>query len=83
MIDPIVESVREKYHTRSQIGIMKYGTTLAQNSKDNYLIHLQQELMDATLYIEKMLELNREITILVKENPNDSDLGRKIRKLVS
>lgn len=83
MIDPIVESVREKYHTRSQIGIMKYGTTLAQNSKDNYFIHLQQELMDATLYIEKMLELNREITNLVKDNPNDSDLGRKIRRLVS
>ena len=83
MIDPIVESVREKFHTRSQIGIMKYGTTLAQNSKDNYFIHLQQELMDATLYIEKMLELNREITNLVKDNPNDQDLGRKIRRLVS
>lgn len=83
MIDPIVESVREKFHTRSQIGIMKYGTTLAQNSKDNYFIHLQQELMDATLYIEKMLELNREITNLVKDNPNDYDLGRKIRRLVS
>ena len=83
MIDPIVESVREKFHTRSQIGIMKYGTTLAQNSKDNYFIHLQQELMDATLYIEKILELNREITNLVKDNPNDYDLGRKIRRLVS
>lgn len=83
MIDPIVESVREKFHTRSQVGIMKYGTTLAQNNKDNYFIHLQQELMDATLYIEKMLELNREVTNLVKTHGNDADLGRAIRKLVS
>lgn len=83
MIDPIVESVREKFHTRSQVGIMKYGTTLAQNSKDNYFIHLQQELMDATLYIEKMLELDREITKLVKAHPNDADLGKAIRRLVS
>jgi hypothetical protein len=83
MKDPIVERVREKYHTRSQVGIMKYGTTLAQNSKDNYFIHLQQELMDATLYIEKMLELDREITKLVKDIPNDQELGKAVRKLVS
>lgn len=83
MRDQVVETVIDKYYERSQIGITKYGTTLETNNSDNYLNHLQEELMDATLYIQKLMDLKKEITILVKENPNDHDLGRKIRKLVS
>lgn len=83
MKDVIVEQVVDKYVRRSEFGMMKYGTTLAQNNKDNYLIHLQQELMDATLYIEKFLSLEREITGLVKAHGNDTDLGREVRKLIS
>lgn len=82
-MDPIVESVREKYHRRSELGILKYGTTLAQNNTDNYLIHLQQELMDATLYIEKKLSLQIELIDLVKKYQNDADLGREVRKIVT
>jgi len=83
MKDKIVQQVVDKYATRSAVGYMKYGTTLDDNSKDNYLKHLQEELMDATLYIEKLLDMNREITKLVKTSINDEDLGMKIRKLVS
>jgi hypothetical protein len=83
MRDQIVETVIDKYYERSQTGITKYGTTLENNNSDNYLIHLQEELMDATLYIQKLMHLKKEITILVKDYPNDSDLGRKIRNLVS
>lgn len=83
MKDLIVEQVVNKFQKRSDVGIQKYNTTLEQNSKDNYLIHLQQELMDATLYIEKLLSLEKELTILVKKHPNDSELGMAIRKLVS
>ena len=50
MSDQIVLEVIEKYAQRSEIGINKYGTTLEQNNHDNYLKHLQEELMDATLY---------------------------------
>jgi hypothetical protein len=82
MKDVIVEQVVDKYQRRSELGILKYGTTLAQNNKDNYLVHLQQELMDASLYIEKLLSLEREITILVKNHPNNDDLGREVRKLI-
>ena len=53
--DPIVQAVLDKYTKRSQFGIIKYGTTLQENDKDNYLQHLQDELMDATLYIQKLL----------------------------
>jgi hypothetical protein len=59
MKDNIVESVIEKYIERSEAGIEKYGTTLERNllTFDEWLTHLQEELMDATLYIEKIKKL--------------------------
>ena len=57
--DSIVESVINKYIERSEAGIEKYGTTLERNllTFDEWMTHLQQELMDATLYIEKIKKL--------------------------
>lgn len=55
--DAIVAKVIEAYKTRSEIGISKYGTTLDANNTDDFLQHLQEELMDATLYIEKLKEI--------------------------
>jgi hypothetical protein len=80
--DQIVTSVIDKYANRSEVGIAKYGTTLETNNKDNYLKHLQEELMDATLYLEKLMTLNKEITKLVRDYPNDMELGAKIRDLI-
>ena len=54
LVDPIVEQVKEKYSERSSVGIEKYGITLQENDKDDFLKHLQEELMDATLYLEKL-----------------------------
>jgi hypothetical protein len=54
-MDKIVKKVIDKYIQRSELGIKKYGTTLEQNNTDDFLIHLQQELMDASLYIEKLI----------------------------
>jgi len=55
-IDPILMKVITKYYERSEMGIKKYGTTLENNSLPlmEWLNHLQEELMDATLYIEKL-----------------------------
>ena len=82
MKDKIVEKVIDKYADRSYVGISKYGTTLEDNNKDNYLVHLQEELMDATLYIQKLLDQEQEITMLVKNHPNDCELGMLIRNMV-
>jgi hypothetical protein len=82
MTDSIVDQVVRKYGIRSAVGIDKYGTTLETNNKDNFLKHLQEELMDATLYIEKLMTLEKEITNLVRNHPNDAELGWKIRNLV-
>ena len=80
--DQIVLEVIEKYAQRSEIGQAKYGTTLETNNKDNYLKHLQEELMDATLYLQKLMSLDKEITKLVKDHPTAAELGVKIRNLV-
>ena len=55
-VDPILIKVYSKYQERSNEGIKKYGTTLENNSLPlmEWLNHLQEELMDATLYIEKL-----------------------------
>jgi hypothetical protein len=54
--DPIVMAVLAKYAERSQRGIEKYGTMLTRTDLDfiDWVTHLQEELMDATLYIEKL-----------------------------
>jgi hypothetical protein len=54
MKDKIVADVIEKFKERSERGITKYGTTLEENNTDDYLNHLQEELMDAILYIQKL-----------------------------
>lgn len=75
MRDKIVEQVVDKYYERSQVGITKYGTTLENNNKDNYLLHAQEEAMDLSLYLQKLIEI-------VRDTPNDTELGEKIRKMV-
>lgn len=82
MSDQIVLEVIEKYAQRSEVGIAKYGTTLQTNNHDNYLKHLQEELMDATLYLQKLISLDKELTKLVRDHPNDAELGTVIRNLV-
>lgn len=54
--DLILTKLMTKYYDRSEMGIKKYGTTLENNSLPlmEWLNHLQEELMDATLYIEKL-----------------------------
>jgi hypothetical protein len=74
--------VVNKFQQRSDVGIKKYGTTLYENNHDNYLLHLQEELQDATLYIEKLLTQGTEIINLVKTTSDDAELGKKIRELV-
>ncbi len=56
MKDSIVNSVLMQFKERSSVGIEKYGTTLDRQdlSTLEWLKHLQEELMDATLYIEKL-----------------------------
>jgi hypothetical protein len=64
--DPVVQSVVNKFVDRSDVGFAKYGKTLRDDSSDvfEWLNHLQEELMDATLYLQRLKE---EITNLREE----------------
>lgn len=57
--DIVVQEVKELYEKRSQVGINKYGTTLENSTQDTleFIQHLQEELMDATLYLQKIKHL--------------------------
>ena len=54
--DSYVQLVKAKFEQRSQTGIKKYNTTLEREDLNlqEWLNHLQEELMDATLYIERL-----------------------------
>ena len=56
LTDTVVKSVIEKYTERSILGQKKYGTTLDRDdlSVTDWIVHVQEELMDATLYLEKL-----------------------------
>ena len=56
--DPVVERVVNKFVSRSDVGFEKYGTTLQDERTlkmkglQKYLNDIQEELMDAVLYIQ-------------------------------
>lgn len=57
--DPVVERVVDKFVSRSDVGFKKYGVTLEQDPSAmfEWLNHLQEELMDAVLYLQKAKEV--------------------------
>ena len=71
--DPVVERVVNKFVKRSDIGFKKYGTTLEDERRlkmkglQKYLNDIQEELMDAVLYIQaardELQDLNEESLI--------------------
>ena len=61
--DPVIESVVNKFVERSNVGFKKYGVTLDQDPGDLnvWMTHLQEELMDAVNYIEKLKRVTTEV----------------------
>ena len=83
--DPVVERVVDKFVERSDIGFAKYGTTLEDERRlkmkglQKYLNDIQEELMDAVLYIQSardaLQDLHEESLI---EKFNDDDYEERI-----
>ena len=71
--DPVVRSVVDKFVERSDVGYAKYGSTLDDERRlkmkglQKYLNDIQEELMDAVLYIQsardELQDLNEESLI--------------------
>ena len=60
-VDSVVKSVINKFVNRAIIGKKKYGKTLERDDLTNeeWLTHLHEELMDATLYLEKIRQIQK------------------------
>ena len=60
--DPVVKRVVQKFRDRSDAGFLKYGTTLHEERTTKmkgllkYIIDIQEELMDAILYLQTAQE---------------------------
>ena len=81
--DPVVKHVVTKFVSRSDIGYEKYGRTLDDERKGGfknlagYLNDIQEELMDAVLYIqaarEELEDLNKKLDDKVHCTSSDYD----------
>ena len=66
--DPVVERVVDKFVERSDVGFEKYGTTLEDDRRlkmkglQKYLNDIQEELMDAVLYIQTACDELRDLS---------------------
>jgi hypothetical protein len=62
-MDSIVLSVIEKFKQRSEFGQKKYGTNLDRTDLSflDWATHMQEELMDAILYLEKLKKVHMEL----------------------
>ena len=51
------ESVIKKIRERAEVGKNKYGVTMERTDLNtlDWLVHLQEELMDAAVYVERLL----------------------------
>ncbi|MCP4264320.1 MAG: hypothetical protein GY777_01870 [Candidatus Brocadiaceae bacterium] len=73
--DPVVERVVDKFVSRSDVGFEKYGRTLDSERKEGYkdllgyLNDIQEELMDAILYIQTARE---ELSQPTRQKPKSS-----------
>jgi hypothetical protein len=61
-MDSVVRSVLEKFKQRSEFGQAKYGTNLDRTDLNflDWVTHMQEELMDAILYLEKLKKVSDE-----------------------
>lgn len=68
--DSIVANVIENFKKRSIIGYLKYGVTMDRMdlTYDQWIQHLQEELMDAIVYLEKIKQLKNETERLSNNN---------------
>ena len=68
----IEDAVCAKIQSRADLGQKKYGTTMERDDLTivEWLTHMQEELMDACVYVEKL------ITLLDKGDNSDTLDGR-------
>jgi len=77
--DEVTKAVMLELAERSRKGYKKYGTTLNENNHQNMLQHMYEEALDFAQYLKKEITELNTIQDLVKQYPNDTELGKAIR----
>lgn len=62
-MDKNVEAVVERILQRADIGLRKYGVTTERTdlTREQWLTHLQEELLDAVIYAEKLKQMLKDV----------------------
>lgn len=70
------EQVIKKIRERAEVGKNKYGVTMERTDLNTleWLIHLQEELMDASVYVERLLNDLKRFQLEQKYGPDFVDL---------
>ena len=77
--DEITIAVAKDLISRAERGFKKYNTTLGENNHQNMLQHAYEEALDLAQYLKKEITTLNTIQDLVKQYPNDTELGEVIR----
>lgn len=75
------DNVCDKIQQRADVGKRKYGVTMEREdlSTIEWLVHLQEELMDAAVYVERLIEEFEKLTSLMTLRGDLNDKGNQSR----
>jgi len=68
------DNVCDKIQQRAGVGKRKYGVTMERDdlSTIEWLVHLQEELMDAAVYVERLIkEFEKVVATVIEGDLND------------
>ena len=77
--DKITKAVINDLESRADRGYKKYNTTLGENNHQNMLQHAYEEALDLAQYLKKEITTLNTVQDLVKQYPDDTDLGKALR----
>ena len=74
------DNVCDKIQQRADVGKRKYGVTMERDdlSTIEWLVHLQEELMDAAVYVERLIKEFEKVVATVTEG-DLNDKGNQSR----
>ena len=82
--DPVVRNVVDKFVSRSDVGFAKYGSTLDDERRlkmkglTKYLNDVQEELMDAVNYLEKLkMSMTEELQDKIYQDYKEEEAKQK------
>ena len=79
----LLQSVIMDLKIREERGLATYGTTMDRKdlSKQEWLQHAYEEALDLAQYLKKEITTLNTVQDLVKQYPNNAELGMKIREI--